>query len=477
MMAKVSRCYYRLIILPLSIVAGVGTSTAAECTVDANGQQNCDQPNANDDSGGNAICSMYLAPSSIPNAGMGIFTTRPYKMHEAIFNEQSPSVMFLDRELHMPADANWPLFDYVWQTYGAGTYEARVAETWEPTPLGTLANYHPYLTNYAHHGNGQRYDDAMASRFTDPEAGAFSYHTSFAMGAKRDIEAGEELFADYGEGYLDVRSHEDENVYRLIPREEDYEKAAQVAQNLSKLKEVPRDAAEAIQAAVSGLANERVASLLPKDPSTYAKYRRMDLEQIGFDLAWGTVERRSIDWIVENGQCLDGRFEVRQSSIPKAGHGAFATQRIAKGEMIVPTALLHVADKELLSMYNRTIDPVTGEKMKRPLVKDPETGRYTTQEDKPIGKQMLMNYCFGHRESSILLCPTNGVSVMNHCSTRTKSQGQCNSKQGANAGYRWPEDWAPESKEWLQLSYEELIQRHGRGLTLEIYATRDIEIG
>ena len=463
-------------VLLLSIFAGVGTSTnadeRAECTVDANGQQNCDQqPNAN------AICSMYLAPSGIPNAGMGVFTTRSYKRHEAIYNEPTPSVIFLDKGLHMPADANWPLFDYVWQTYGAGTYESRFAETWEPTQMGTLANYHPFLVNFGHHGNGQRYDDTMASRFTDPEAGAFSYHTSFAMGSSRDIEAGEELFADYGEGYLNERSHEDENVYRLIPREEDYEQAAQVCKNLSQLKSVPQDAAEAIQTAVRGLTNERVASLLPKDASTYAKYRRMDLEQIGFDLAWGTVERRSIDWIVENGKCLDGRFEVRQSSIPKAGHGAFATQRIAKGEMIVPTALLHVADKELLNIYNRTIDPATGEIMKRPLEKDPETGRYTTQEDKPIGKQMLMNYCFGHRESSVLLCPTNAATVMNHCSIRTQSQGQCNSKQGANAGYRWPEDWAPESKEWLQLPYEELIQKHGRGLMLEIYATRDIEIG
>ena len=458
-------------------ILGAGTSTnadeRAECTVDANGKQNCDQPNAN------AICSLYLAPSGIPNAGMGVFTTRSYKMHEAVYNEPTPSVVFLHRGLHMPADAIWPLADYKWQTFGAGTYESRLAETWEPTPLGTLANYHPYLVNIAHIGNGQRYDDTMASRFTDPEAGAFSYHTSFVMGSNRDIEAGEELFSDYGEGYLNSRSHEDENVYRLIPRVEDYEKAAQVAKNLSKLPSgVPQDAAEAIQATVRGLANERVASLLPKDPSTYAKYRQMDLEQIGFDLAWGTVERRSLDWIVENGKCLDGRFEARQSSIPKAGHGAFATHRIAKGEMIVPTALLHVADKEWLNIYNRTIDPATGETiMKRSSVKDPETGRYTIQEDTPIGKQMLMNYCFGHKESSILLCPANSATVMNHCSTRTQFQGQCNSKQGANAGYRWPEDWAPENKEWLQLSYEELIKKHGRGLMLEIYATRDIEIG
>jgi hypothetical protein len=471
---KSRQLYVQGLSLLLSIFVGTGTATTtdeAECTVGPNGQQHCDQAN------GNGICSMYLAQSSIPNAGYGIYTTRSYKKQEAIIDSLTPSVLLLDRETHMPADAHWPIFDYVWQTYGAGTYEAPLAETWEPTALGTLANYHPYLTNYAHGGNAQRYDDTMASRFTDPEAGAFSYHTTFTMGAKRDIAAGEELFADYGGGYLEMRSTEDDDVYRHIPREEDYEQAAQVAQILSKLKEVPQEAAEAIKAVVGGMSNERVASLLPKDPSDYVKYRRMGLEEIGFALAWGTVERRSIDWIVENGQCLDGDFEVRKSSIPKAGHGAFATQRIAKGERIVPTALLHVGDKEVLNMYNRTLDPDTGEVMKMPLVKDPTTGRFTTQEEKPIGKQMLMNYCFGHSESSVLLCPTNGAVVMNHCSTRTKSKGQCSSGHGANAGYRWPQDWAPETKEWLQLSYEELSRKHGRGLLLEIYATRDIEVG
>lgn len=430
----------------------------AECTADANGQQNCKRVHSDGHNERDGTCSMYLAPSSIPNAGYGIYTTKAFKEHEEIFAGRSPSVIFLERELHMSGDANWPIRDYVWQTYGAGSYESSTAENWEPTALGSLANYHPYLMNYAHSGNAQRYDDTMASRFTDPEAGAFSYHSAFAMGAYRGIAAGEELFADYGESYLDHRAHENEDIYRLIPRESDYEQAAHVAQMLSKLDQIPQGATEAIQVVVDGLANERVASLLPKDSSDYAKYRGMNMEEVAFDLAWHTVERRSIDWIVENGKCLDSRFEMRSSSIPKAGLGAFATQHIAKGEMIIPATLVHVGDKEVLNMYNRTINPKTGEVMKRPLVKDPETGRFTMQEDKSIGKQMLMNYCFGHDESSVLLCPTTAAVVMNHCSTRTKSKGQCSSKHGENAGYRWPEDWSPETKEWLQLSYEELSQ-------------------
>ncbi len=41
----------------------------------------------------------------------------------------------------------------------------------------------------------------MANRFTDPSAGAFSYHTGFYYKATRTIIAGEELFAHYGKIY------------------------------------------------------------------------------------------------------------------------------------------------------------------------------------------------------------------------------------------------------------------------------------
>lgn len=105
-------------------------------------------------------CSLYLAPSSIQNSGYGIFTTRSYKMNEEIFCCRSPSVIVTEKELH--SNATWLIADYMWHTFGAGAYEASTADTWEPTPLGSLGNYHPFLTNYAPFGNTQRYDDTLA---------------------------------------------------------------------------------------------------------------------------------------------------------------------------------------------------------------------------------------------------------------------------------------------------------------------------
>mmetsp|Transcript_26573 Transcript_26573/g.57657 ORF Transcript_26573/g.57657 Transcript_26573/m.57657 type:complete len:503 (-) Transcript_26573:37-1545(-) len=298
----------------------------------------------------------------------------------------------------------------------------------------------------------------MTSRFADPGAGAFSYHNSFAMGASRDIEAGEELFADYGEGYLDSRSHEE--VYRAIPRENDFDLAATIAATIAGEPRVPT-ATSIIKRVVKLLSNERIAALLPDDPSAYAEYRNMTSEQIAFHLAWRTVQRRSIDWIIENGKCLDN-IDVRRSTIPQAGRGAFASRRIPKGEMIVPATLVHIADRNTLKMYNFTTQH--------------DSGKQARIEEEMIGMQMLLNYCFGHGESTVLLCPTTSSSAINHCSTRTISAGQCG-EDGPNAAYRLPEDWSPETKEWLQLSFEELRRHDRRGIVLEVYATRDIEVG
>ena len=177
-------------------IAMVGTN---ECSID--NAEYCRDTKMSPTATGEGSCSLYLAPSSIPNSGYGIFTTRSYKMHDEIFDGRSLSVIVIEKELN--ANVSWLISDYMWQTFGAGAYEGSVADTWEPTPLGSLGNYHPYLTNYAPFGNAQRYDDTQANRFTDPEAGAFSYHRSFSMGATRDIAAGEELFAGKTETVLE----------------------------------------------------------------------------------------------------------------------------------------------------------------------------------------------------------------------------------------------------------------------------------
>ena len=73
------------------------------------------------------------------------------------------------------------------------------------------------------------YDDTILNRFKDPGAGAISYHNGRAFEATRDIEAGEELFDDYGDDWLDKRP----GTYAdFVPRSEDFSKAAAVLRKI-----------------------------------------------------------------------------------------------------------------------------------------------------------------------------------------------------------------------------------------------------
>ena len=59
---------------------------------------------------------------------------------------------------------------------------------------------------------------------------------------------------------------------------------------------------------------------------------------------------RSIEWLKENGMCLDN-IVARKSRIVQAGHGAFATRRIQKGGIISPVPLVQIR-REHLEIYD-----------------------------------------------------------------------------------------------------------------------------
>ncbi len=73
------------------------------------------------------------------------------------------------------------------------------------------------------------YDDTILNRFENPGAGAISYHMGRNFQATRDIQAGEELFDDYGDTWLDYRP----GTYAdFVPRPQDYETAVSVLEQL-----------------------------------------------------------------------------------------------------------------------------------------------------------------------------------------------------------------------------------------------------
>lgn len=166
-----------------------------------------------------------------------------------------------------------------------------------------------------------------------------------------------------------------------------------------------------------------------------------------------TLTRRSPEWIVEHGACMEN-LVLGDSQIQQAGHGAIARYSIAKDEVVVPVPLLRIMDSEVLN--------------------SPQFEHFHAYgDDDKATKQLLLNYCFGHPESTMLLCPLSHAIMINHCSLRTQECGP----EGPNAAIRWSGEWDPTTKTWLDFTIEELEERTDRGLSLEVVALRDIKPG
>jgi hypothetical protein len=149
-------------------------------------------------------CELYLAPSSIPGTGFGIFTTRNIKGEELVLpHSDGPTIVVCgqsDGSEHFMGVGDWNHDDYLWgpheftKTYCHGAKESVMT-------FGSLCNYHTYLSNIQ--PSQLKYDDTVANRYTDPGAGAFSYFNGNAFKTTRDIMAGEELFAsEFEEPFL-----------------------------------------------------------------------------------------------------------------------------------------------------------------------------------------------------------------------------------------------------------------------------------
>eukprot|EP00542_Grammatophora_oceanica_P001423 CAMPEP_0194070020 /NCGR_PEP_ID=MMETSP0009_2-20130614/87956_1 /TAXON_ID=210454 /ORGANISM="Grammatophora oceanica, Strain CCMP 410" /LENGTH=289 /DNA_ID=CAMNT_0038723257 /DNA_START=60 /DNA_END=926 /DNA_ORIENTATION=- len=89
------------------------------------------------------------------------------------------------------------------------------------------------------------------------------------------------------------------------------------------------------------------------------------------------------------------------------------------------------------------------------------------------GKQLLLNYCFGHAESSLLLCPYTSAILLNHCSPRQSRD--CG--DGPNAKVRIQSGWDKSTSSWLEMTVEDMKNRTDRGVSFEIVALRDIARG
>ena len=394
-------------------------------------------------------CGLFMAESAIPNSGLGMYTGKAIRENGQIFYggvviqvEDIDSNMKLRRRHHELAsnEPDWIMENYYWASrVTKGTFEAEDIQSIVPG-LGMLANSHtglinaimkpPQVTN-------------ILRRDKDPGTGASTNYHNVRFVADQNIEAGAELFVAYGDNWFEERA----SSIGVIPLSDDFEVADDrlqkfwkvvnetadtgVASDLWDLVKNPawkRDAAEA-----------RVEIALPERLDQVKDY-------VDDGCASHSVKNRvrSPDWLKENGRCLDN-IRPAISTVKQAGRGAFATRTIHQGTVITPAPVVHLHRRHM-ELWDHDAE----DKDKVPRL---------------AGHQLLLNYCFGHPKSSLLLFPyAPVVNYVNHNAT------------GFNAKLRWS-DLPNHQADWLKRTPEDLMKDDHAGLIMELVATRDIARG
>ena len=163
-----------------------------------------------------------------------------------------------------------------------------------------------------------------------------------------------------------------------------------------------------------------------------ADYTKVKLNGIENDVPREGLHRSMAD-LKENGLCLDN---IANAQAGVLGRGAFATRFLRRGTFVAPLPVLPV---------NRT----------------------SLDMDDKGKKQLFLNYCFGHKDSSLLLYPyapvTNYINSVHH-------------GEEPNAEVRWSKR-TMELENSHKMSAQEILNSFRWGLLLEVVALRDIRPG
>jgi len=447
-------------------------------------------------------CGLYVAISSIPNAGLGMYTAGPLSPLSNIFHPEiiintidvgyhqqlhrdflrqengewsgqtsnglidkhircqewsrvgeckaNPNYMLntCKRSCTEKPDENkddehwWLPSNYFWEpksTYSI--YDAMHVDSLVPG-LGMLANSHPGLVN-AQLNSHPYIDTAGLQRDIDPGAGAYSTRHGLSYFTTSAIASGMELFVDYGNEWFETR----EKKIGTLPLSKDYPLADELLSGFFKFverKQQNETDNSFAQEMLSFVRNDLVSRERTRMaiPSTLQDAKKALDKGAALHSIPNAV--RSQEWLEQNGQCLDN-IVPRSSTLPQAGRGAFAMRPLSEGDVIAPAPMIHFRRSDLHMYSHESIDKGIEYK----------------------GEQLLLNYCYGHPDSSLLLFPYSPVTAL----INTKLD-----KSMVNARIQWS-TMPNHHNEWLDLSVEEVLSNQYAGLMMEFVATRDISKG
>ncbi|KAL3919033.1 MAG: hypothetical protein SGILL_003957, partial [Bacillariaceae sp.] len=160
---------------------------------------------------------------------------------------------------------------------------------------------------------------------------------------------------------------------------------------------------------------------------------------------------RSPTWLQKHGMCVD-HIKPGPATDPSMGRGAFANRNLAKGTIVAPAPLQIFPNRTKFLDY-RSDDDEEEEEVDSSIPPSPE--------------ELIVNYCFQPKNSSLLLFPYGaGVGLINHSRDPSK----------INVKLQWsahPMSHTPWLDEELSMRQFEKMQYPG-SLILEFVATRDI---
>lgn len=235
-----------------------------------------------------------------------------------------------------------------------------------------------------------------------------------------------------------------QDIYGLVPLKDDYKKASiliQAFMNLSLSNDAREDLFHSLIRKVPW--ESRTLNAVPSE------FRDLELiAEKGMRAFHQQSAIHNTSFLQTNGRCIDNIISS-PSTVKQAGRGAFATRLLPKDSIITGSPLLIVQDRNYLTMYKTTIN---------------REGRLRKDSQKLVGWQLLLNYCFGHAESSLLLCPYgSGVNFINHNDTR------------ANAKIQWaPHGVISHNESYFNLRVDEVNYTMNTNLAIDYVALRDI---
>jgi len=153
------------------------------------------------------VCSLYIAPSIISNASLGLYSTRSYE--QGVLLDTVPVDISIPFAVQTHFQDNSMLANYYWDdTLSAHPFsphkKSHLSFSDLLTGFGSIPNHDSFHQNIRH-GDDRR---ALTDQYSRPHAGTDAYtpfhHATLETLAK--VEAGSELFLDYGESYFITRS-------------------------------------------------------------------------------------------------------------------------------------------------------------------------------------------------------------------------------------------------------------------------------